>query len=291
MELGELHVLQRQTSAQHHAVAVAGAGVGGGRREVGATVAAGGQYGLVSAEHMQRAIGQIPGHHAPAGAGVVHDQVQREVFDEEFGVVLERLLVKRVQDGMAGAVGGGAGALGDALAVIGGHAAERPLINLAFLGAREGHAVVLQFEDRRDRLAAHVFDGVLIAQPVGTLDGVVEMPLPHVGAHVAERRRHAALSRHGVAAGGKYLGQAGRLQSFLRHAKSGAQPSAAGADHDHVVIVMNEWVCVGHETSASGGGRQASATLSTATMEMAPSRNSRNCVISSTVYLTHSGWT
>jgi hypothetical protein len=38
---------------------------------------------------------------------------------------------------MAGAVGGGAGALRDALAVIGGHAAERTLINLAVIGARE----------------------------------------------------------------------------------------------------------------------------------------------------------
>ena len=68
---------------------------------------------------MQRTVGQIPGHHAATDAVVVHDQIQREVFDEEFGVVPERLLIQRVQDGVAGAVGGGAGALGDALAVVG----------------------------------------------------------------------------------------------------------------------------------------------------------------------------
>jgi hypothetical protein len=47
----------------------------------------------------------------PRQAPSIHDEVEREIFDEEFGLVLQRLLVKRVQDGVAGAVGGGAGAL------------------------------------------------------------------------------------------------------------------------------------------------------------------------------------
>jgi hypothetical protein len=38
---------------------------------------------------------------------------------------------------------------------------------------------------------------------------------------------------------GKHFGQAGCLQAFLRHAEGGAQPSAASADHDHIVIMMN----------------------------------------------------
>ncbi len=203
----------------------------------------------------------------------------------------ERLLVQGVQNGVAGTVGGGAGALGGAFAVVGGHAPKRALVNLAFLGARERHAVMFEFDDRRDRLAAHVFDGVLVAEPVGTLDGVVHVPLPQILPHVAERRRHAALGGHGMAASGEYLGQAGSLQSFLRHAEGGAQPGATGANHDHIVAMMNDFVCVGHETSASGDGHQASATLSTATTAMIPSRNNTNCVTSSAVYLAHSGWT
>jgi hypothetical protein len=68
---------------------------------------------------------EIPGHHAPAGALLVHDQVEREILDEEFRLVLERLLVERVQHRVAGAVGGGAGALRRrALAEMRGHAAE-----------------------------------------------------------------------------------------------------------------------------------------------------------------------
>ena len=61
---------------------------------------------------------------------LVHDQVEREIFDEKLGVVLERLPVERVQHGVAGTVGGGAGALRwRPLAVMGGHAAEGPLVD------------------------------------------------------------------------------------------------------------------------------------------------------------------
>src|SRR5690625_4445362 len=100
---------------------------------------------------MQRAVGQIPGQHTPAGAVIVHQQVDGEIFDEKLGVMLERLLVERVQNGVAGAVGGSAGALGRALAVVRGHATKWTLINLAFLGSGKRHAEMLQFNDGLDR--------------------------------------------------------------------------------------------------------------------------------------------
>src|SRR3546814_12707059 len=86
-------------------------------------------------------------------------------------------------------------ALRGALAVMRGHAAERALINLAFLGARERQAIVLQLQHRSRRLLAHVLDGVLIAQPVRALDVVVEMEAPSVSPHIAQRRRKAAFRR------------------------------------------------------------------------------------------------
>ena len=82
------------------------------------------------AESVQRAFRHVERDHAAALA-VFHDEIEREVLDEEIGIVLQRLLVQRVQHGMAGAVGRGAGALRDALAEVRGHAAERPLIDLA----------------------------------------------------------------------------------------------------------------------------------------------------------------
>ena len=239
MELHELHVLERQAGAQHHRVAVAGADVRRGAGEIGAAVAAGRENRGLRAEAMDRAVVELERDHAAAAAVLVHDQVDREILDEEFRIVPQRLAIHRVQHGVAGAVGGRAGALRGALAVMRGHAAERALIDLAvFLAARERQAPVLQLVHGGRRVAAHVFDRVLVAEPVGALDGVVHVPAPVVLAHVAERGRDAALRRDRVRAGRKHLGDAGGAQAGFGAADDRAQARAAGADHHHVVGVI-----------------------------------------------------
>ena len=84
-----------------------------------------------------RAVVELPGGDAGAGA-VLHDQVEREILDEELDLAAHRLAVQGVQDGVAGAVGGGAGALHRALAVVAGHAAEGALVDLAFRVREKG---------------------------------------------------------------------------------------------------------------------------------------------------------
>ena len=242
MELDEFHVLDRQTGAHRHGAAVACAGVRRGGGEIDATVAAGRQHHHVGAEAMDRAVVEVPRHDAAANAAFVHDEVEGEILDEELGVMFQRLLVERVQDGVAGTVGGGAGALSNALAEFGGHTAEWALINFALGGAAEGDAVVLKLDDGGNRLAHHVFDGILVAQPVRPLDGVVHVPAPVVGTHVAERGRDAALRRHCVAAGRKHLGDAGGLQTLLGHAEGGAEAGAAGAHHHDVILMVDDRV-------------------------------------------------
>ena len=189
---------------------------------------------------MDGAVIEVPGDDAAADAVVIHQEVEHEILDEELGGVAQRLLVERVQHGVAGAVGGGTGALCDALAEAGRHAAERPLIDLALGRAAERHAEMLELDDRRDRLAHHVFDGVLVAQPVRPLDGVVHVPAPIILAHVAERGADAALGGDGVAAGREQLAEAGGAQALLRHAEGGAQAGPAAADHDDVVAVVGD---------------------------------------------------
>ena len=138
------------------------------------------------------------------------------------------LLIERVQNGVASAVGGGAGALHRRFTKVAHVAAEGPLIDLALFGAREGHAEVLELIDGGRRIAAEIFDRILVAQPVGTLHGVIHVPAPVIGAHVGERRRDAALCGHRVRARGEHLGDAGRTQARLRGAERGAQASATG---------------------------------------------------------------
>ncbi len=260
MELDELHVLQRQSGAQRHGAAVAGAGVRRGAGGVGAAIAAGGEDGGLGAEAMQRAVVELERDHAAAGALVVHDQVDGEIFDVEFGRVPQRLAVHGVQHGVAGAVGGGAGALRLALAVVEGHAAERALVDLAVFGARERHAPMLELVDRVGRVAHHVFDRVLVAEPVRPLDGVVHVPAPVVRMHVAERGRNAALCRDRVRAGRENLGDAGGAQAGLAAADHGAQTGAAGADHDHIIGVVLDRIGF----AVGGGTRRAVGRFSVA---------------------------
>ncbi|MNI34616.1 hypothetical protein D3C73_886130 [compost metagenome] len=192
---------------------------------------------------MQRAVGHVQRQHAAAGTFVIEDQVECEVLDHEACVVLQRLLVQRVQHRVAGTVGRRAGALRRrAFAVLGGHATERTLVDLAFGGAAERHAVVLELDDRRNRFTAHVLDGVLVAQPVRTLDGVEEVVTPIVLAHVAERSGDTALGGDGVRPGREDLGQAHGLQALGGQAERGTQAGAAGAHHDHVVLVFGNLV-------------------------------------------------
>ncbi len=133
---------------------------------------------------------------------------------------------------------------------------------------------MLELEDRGRRLLAHVLDRVLVAEPVGALDGVVEVEAPVVLAHVAERGADAALRRHRVAAGREHLGEAGRREALLGEAEGGAQAGAAGADHDDVVGVVHELV----------GGHAATpkAMRSTASTPMTAATASANLTTSST---------
>src|SRR5262249_3933743 len=140
--------------------------------------------------------------------------------------------------GMTGAVGGGTGALRGAFAVMRRHATEGTLIDLAVLAPREWQAPMLQLVHCLGRTAAHVFDGILIAQPIGAFDGVVQMPAPVVISHIAERGGDAALRRDRMRAGGKPLGDAGGLEPRLAAADHRTQASAAGANHNYVVIVI-----------------------------------------------------
>ncbi len=227
---------------------------------INAPITAGRKDRGLRAESMQRAVVEFQRDHAAAGALIVHDQVDGEKLDVEFRRVPQRLAVHGVQHGVAGAVGGGAGALCLALAVVQRHAAERPLIDPAVLGARERHAPMLQFVDGFGSLAHHVFDRILIAEPVRPLDGVVHMPAPVVRMHVAERRRDAALRGYGMRARRKYLGDAGGAQSGLAAADHRAQTGAAGADHDDVVSVVFDRIGV----SVGGGATAAIGSLAVA---------------------------
>ena len=238
MELHKLHVLKRQSLTCHHPATVAGAGMGGGRREKGPTIATRREYDHLGVEGMEGAVVEFPAQHALALAVIRHQQIKREVLDVELGFLLQALAVQRVQDRVARPVGGCTGALNrGAFPKLGGVAAERALVDLALFGARKWHAVVFEFIDCLGRLPGEVFHGIGIAEPIGALHRIVHMPLPMVGSHVGQRRRDAALGRDRMRPRRENLGNAGGAQALFGHAKRRPQPGATGTNHNHIIFM------------------------------------------------------
>ena len=244
MELHEFHVLQRQSRPRDHAAAVARAGMRARRAEIGAPIPARRQDHHLGAKDMHRPVVKLPGQHPFAGAVLTHQKVDGEILDIEFRLLLQALAIQRVQDRMPRPVSGRAGPLhGRTLAEFRRMPAEGPLVDAAILGPAEGHAVMLKLIDRLRRLAGQVLHRIRITQPVRPLDGVVHVPLPVIGPHVAKARRDPALRRHRMAAGRKDLGDAGRPQPLLGHPQRRPQARPPGP-HDDNVIGMG-LVCIG----------------------------------------------
>ena len=76
---------------------------------------------------------------------ILHDQVQSEVFDEILRVMAKGLAVEGVKDSVASSVGSsGTTVCLSTLAELEGLTTEGTLVDLAFLGSREGDTVVLK---------------------------------------------------------------------------------------------------------------------------------------------------
>ena len=153
------------------------------------------------AEPVNRPVGQIPRNDAAADTVVVHDQIEREELNEELRVKPQRLLIERMKNRVARPIRRCASSMRRrTLAKLGRHAAERALIYLALFRPRKRHAVVLKLHDCRKRLAHHVFNRILIAQPVRPLYGIVHVPAPIIVTHIAECGANPALRSNGMAA-------------------------------------------------------------------------------------------
>src|SRR6516164_2457483 len=99
--------------------------MGGGRGEIGAAITARREHSHLGAEAVKGAVVELERHDPAAAPLLIHDEVDGKILDEELASLLHRLPIERVQDCVAGAVGGRASALRlAAMAVILGHAAE-----------------------------------------------------------------------------------------------------------------------------------------------------------------------
>ena len=112
--------------------------------------------------------------------------------------------------------------------------AEGALVDFAAFHAVERHTHVFQLNHSFGRAAAHEFDGVLVAEPIGAFHGVVHVPIPAVFLHIAQRGRNAALRGHGVGAGGKYFGEHGGVEAGFGKLQRRTQAGTAAANDNGI---------------------------------------------------------
>ncbi len=143
------------------------------------------------------------------GALVLEHDVEHLVLVEEVDLARDALLVERLQDHVAGAVGRITGPSHRSLAVVASVAAEPALVDAALGRAVERQAEVLELDDSVDGLAAHDLRGLLVDEVVAALDGVERVPLPRVLFDVGEGGAHAPLRSARVRTGGIELGDDG----------------------------------------------------------------------------------
>src|SRR3546814_6182237 len=97
-------------------------------------------------------------------------------------------------------------------------AAERALVDRPFQIAAERNAGMFKLDHRGGRLAHHIFDRVLVAEPVRALDRVVHVPGPVIRRVVAKACCDAALRRDGMAARRERSEEnTSELQSLMRN--------------------------------------------------------------------------
>ena len=156
--------------AQGHADAVAGVDMGVGGGGVDPAGAASGEYGGLGF-HVDGFAGfHADGNNADHGAVLVLHDIRGVPLVEEHGVVFHVALVEGMQQRVTGAVRrrAGAGRRLPALTKVLGLAPERTLVDTPLFRAGERQTHVFQLEHRLGTHTAHVLDGVLVADIVGT---------------------------------------------------------------------------------------------------------------------------
>src|SRR6476661_1608178 len=143
---------------------------------------------------------------------------------------------------------------------------------------------MLELQHDLGGVAAHVLDGVLIAEPIGALDRVIHMPLPGVVGHVGQGRSNPSLRCDGMAARRKHFRDARGLEATCCHSHGCAQAGATGTDNDDVICVIDGGIGLGHGVCDS----KSSAPLLASAIDYKALRTLRNCINSSSAVI--SSW-
>src|SRR5690554_6435614 len=237
VELPHFHVLHRETGTQRHTDTVAGVDHGVGGRGVDTASTTGSQNGGLGLDVSRFTGFDLNGYNTNRFVFAVLDQVYSVPLVQEGSTALQVGLVQGVQQGVTGTVSGGTGTgcLGGVVRTLG-LATERTLVDTALLGTGERQAHVFQLEHSLGAYRTHVLDSVLVTDIVGALDGIVHVPAPVIiGISACDRTSNAALGRHCVRTGRKYLGDTRGVDTGFCQLQGGTHTGTAATDNNRVV--------------------------------------------------------
>jgi len=121
---------------------------------------------------------------------------------------------------------------------------ESSLIDFSFRSTREWETIWLEFKHCSWSLLGHVMDGILITEPIWTLNGIKEVPFPVVLSHVSEGCIDTTLSSDGVRTSWEQLGDTSSLETFLDETKSGSKTSTTGTNYYCIISMVNNGVFI-----------------------------------------------
>ena len=143
---------------------------------------------------MEIARSNLHRHHA--ANRIIHpNQINDMIFVEEIDFVFDTLLVERLQNHVAGAVGGVAGPHDRFARIFIGMAAKTALGDFAIGEAVKRQPHMFQFNNSRDGFFTQHIDGILIGQVIRAFNGVIGVPFPTVFFHICQGCANAALCR------------------------------------------------------------------------------------------------
>mmetsp|Transcript_18054 Transcript_18054/g.30480 ORF Transcript_18054/g.30480 Transcript_18054/m.30480 type:complete len:200 (-) Transcript_18054:226-825(-) len=194
MELHKLQILHGKSGARSHGAAVACACVSGCAGLVGAPETARRNDGGMRSKPVDGTIFHAHGYTTQAFPVITHDQVHGKVFHEEEAVKLQGHAIQGVENGMACAVRSSRATIRlAAFAKFQALSTKSTLINLALRSSAEGQTKGFQLQNDLGCQTAHVLNGVLVAQPICALHGVIGVPAPIIFRHVGQGTIDATL--------------------------------------------------------------------------------------------------
>ena len=107
---------------------------------------------------------------------------------------------------------------------------------------------MLQLKNCIGGFFTHVFDSILISEPISTLNGVIHVPPPIVFTHITKCGADATLRCHSVTSCGEYFCNTCGSKASLCKTKGCTQPCSTCTNYHNIIIMIYKLIFI-HQAS------------------------------------------